>query len=141
MDFILIVYVWFLAFIILFRIAWRPSAGKELFFKYSALQRLDVLFYAVSNMCVSFPFGAKGRMWNSIASGRDHCLFIYFYSSELQLRKANSDASILDFHLTISEPLVSSKVYDKSVDFDFDIVNFPFLDVDTARATSYGVHF
>ena len=27
---------------------------------------------------VPFPFGVKGRMWNSIVSVPDHCLFIYF---------------------------------------------------------------
>ena len=35
---------------------------------------------------------------------------------------------------------VSSKIYDKRDDFDFDIVNFPFLDGDVPRSTSYGVY-
>ena len=35
---------------------------------------------------------------------------------------------------------MSSKIYDKHDDFDFDIVNFPFLDRDVPRATSYGVY-
>ena len=35
---------------------------------------------------------------------------------------------------------VSSKIYDKSDDFDFDIVNFPFLDGDVPRRASYGVY-
>ena len=30
-------------------------------------------------------------------------------------------------HLTISDGFASSKTYDKRDDFDFDIVNFPFL--------------
>ena len=33
-----------------------------------------------------------------------------------------------------------SNIYDKRDDFDFDIVNFPFLDGDNPRATSYGVY-
>ena len=33
-----------------------------------------------------------------------------------------------------------SKIYDKRDDFDFDIVNFPFLDGDVPRSTSYGVY-
>ena len=37
-------------------------------------------------------------------------------------------------------PIVSSKIYDKRDDFDFDIVNFPFLDGDVPRSTSYGVY-
>ena len=32
------------------------------------------------------------------------------------------------------------KIYDKRDDFDFDIVNFPFLDGDVPRRTSYGVY-
>ena len=34
--------------------------------------------------------------------------------------------------------VLSSNIYDKRDDFDFDIVNFPFLDGDVARSTSYG---
>ena len=51
------------------------------------------------------------------------------YSSELQLNKANTsdtEAPFLDLHLSISNGFVSSKIYDKRNDFDFDIVNFPF---------------
>ena len=32
------------------------------------------------------------------------------------------------------------KIYDKRDDFDFDVVNFPFLDGDFPRRTSYGVY-
>ena len=46
----------------------------------------------------------------------------------------------MDLHLSISNGFVSSKIYDKRDDFDFDIVNFPFLDGDVPRFTSYGVH-
>ena len=35
---------------------------------------------------------------------------------------------------------VSSKIYEKRYNFDFDIVNFPFLDGDVPRSTSYGVY-
>ena len=33
----------------------------------------------------------------------------------------------MDFHLSISDGFVKTKIYDKRDDFDFDIVNFPFL--------------
>ena len=49
------------------------------------------------------------------------------YHSELQLNKANTsdtEAAFLDLH----------------DDFDFEIVNFPFLDGDVLRSTSYGVY-
>ena len=45
----------------------------------------------------------------------------------------------LDLHLSISNGFVSSKIYDKRDDFDFDIVNFPFVDGDGPRHPSYGV--
>ena len=51
------------------------------------------------------------------------------YPPELQLNKANTsdtDAPFLDLHLSISNGFVSSKIYDKRDDFDFDIVYFPF---------------
>ena len=48
--------------------------------------------------------------------------------------------ALLDLQLTLSSGFVSSKIYDKCDDFDFDIVNFPFLDEDVPRAMSYGVY-
>ena len=65
------------------------------------------------------------------------------YPAELQLNKANAsdtEAAFLDLHLSISNDIVSTKIYDKRDDFDFDIVNFPFLDGDVPRSTSYGVY-
>ena len=65
------------------------------------------------------------------------------YPPELQLNKANTsdtEASFLDLHLSISNGFVSSKIYDKRDDFDFDKVNFPFLDGDVPRRPSYGVY-
>ena len=52
------------------------------------------------------------------------------YPSELQLNKANAsdtEAAFLDLHLSISNDIDSTKIYDKRDDFDFEIVNFPFL--------------
>ena len=43
-------------------------------------------------------------------------------------------------HLSISNDIVSTKIYDKRDDFDFEIVNFPFLDGDVPRSTSCGVY-
>ena len=63
------------------------------------------------------------------------------YPTELQLNKANSsdtEAPFLDLNLCISNGTVSTKNYDKRD--DFDIVNFPFLDGDVPRRTSYGVN-
>ena len=40
---------------------------------------------------------------------------------------SDTTASYLDLHLSVSNGLVSSKIYDKRDDIDFDIVNFPFF--------------
>ena len=51
------------------------------------------------------------------------------YPPELQLNKANisdTEAPFLDLHLSVANGFVSSKIYDKRDDFDFDIVNFHF---------------
>ena len=64
----------------------------------------------------------------------------WIYPTELQFNRANSfdtEAPFLDLNLCIS---VSTKIYDKRDDFDFDIVNFPFLVGDVPRRTSYGVY-
>ena len=65
------------------------------------------------------------------------------YPTQLQLNRANSSdtkAPFLDLNLCISNGTVFTKIYDKRDDFDFDIVNFPFLDGDVPRRTSYGVY-
>ena len=43
-------------------------------------------------------------------------------------------------HLSISDGFVKTKIYDKQGDFDFDIVNFPFLDGDVPHWASYCVY-
>ena len=69
------------------------------------------------------------------------------YPLELQLNKANTsdtgsdtEAAFLDLHLSISNDIVSTKIYDKRDDIDFEIVNSPFLDGDVPHSTSYGVY-
>ena len=65
------------------------------------------------------------------------------YPSELQLSKANSfdtGTPFLDLDLCITNGIVSPKMYDKRDDFNFEIVNFPFLGGDVPRSPSYGVN-
>ena len=69
------------------------------------------------------------------------------YHSELQLNKANTSdtedrfldlplyrfmilAVFLNLYFSFSNNIVSTKIYDKRDDFDFGIINFPFLDGD-----------
>ena len=53
-----------------------------------------------------------------------------------------SQYTLQSFNLitSISNDIVSTKIYDKRDDFNFEIVNFPFLDGDVPRSTSYGVY-
>ena len=51
------------------------------------------------------------------------------YPPELQLNKAkipDTEAPFLDLHLSVANGVVSSKIYYKRDDFDFDVVNFRF---------------
>ena len=67
----------------------------------------------------------------------------HIYPSELQLNKTNTsdtEASFLVLHLSISNDIVSGKMYDKHDDFHSEIANFPFLDGGVPRSTSYGVY-
>ena len=57
----------------------------------------------------------------------------------LQANSFDIEAPFLDMDLSITNGIVSSKIYDKRDDFNFEIVNFPFLDGDIPRSTSYGV--
>ena len=89
----------------------------------------------VTDLCQNINHGLPASLnkfcWYIINSGR------------LRQTKANvsdAEASFLDLHLSISDGFVKTKIYDKRDDFDFDIVNFPFLDGDVPRSASYGVY-
>ena len=66
------------------------------------------------------------------------------YPTEFRLNKTNSSdtnaAPFLNLNLSITNDIVSSKMYDKRDDFNFEIVNFPFLDGDVPRSPSYCVY-
>ena len=65
------------------------------------------------------------------------------YPSVLQLTKANTSntkAAFLDLHSSISNDIVSTKIFDKHDNFNFEILYFPFFDGDVRRSSSYGVY-
>ena len=65
------------------------------------------------------------------------------YPTELQLNNANSsdtEAPFLDLNLSITNGIVSSKIYDERDDFNFEIVNFSFLDGDVPCSPYYVVY-
>ena len=70
-------------------------------------------------------------------SGHNHS------TTKLQLNNANTsdtEAPFLDLHSNVSNGLVSSTFHDKRDDFDYDRVNFPFLDGDISRRPPYWVY-
>ena len=62
------------------------------------------------------------------------------YPTELQLNNAILKLRFLNLNLSITNGIVSSKIYDKRDCFNFEIVNFPFLDGDVPHSPSYGVY-
>ena len=66
------------------------------------------------------------------------------YHTELQLKMANSsdnESPFLDLNLSITNGIVSSKIYDKRDNFNLEIINFPFLDGDIPPSASYDVYY
>ena len=62
------------------------------------------------------------------------------YPAELQLNNANSsdiEAPFFDLNICVSNGTVT-KIYDKRDDFDFGLVNYPFLDGDIPREPHMG---
>ena len=66
------------------------------------------------------------------------------YLSQLTVEKANKSDHLADYlDLTFiidSGGQLSTRLYDKRDDFDFHIVNFPFLSSSIPSGPSYGVH-
>ena len=59
------------------------------------------------------------------------------YPSEPRLNKDNvsdTEVSFLDLHLSISDGFVETKIHENRDDFDFNIMNFAFLDSDVPRS-------
>lgn len=65
------------------------------------------------------------------------------YPSELELNKANAvntNAPYLDLNIFIINGKISTCVYDKRDDFNFQIVNYPHLSGNIPSSPSYGVY-
>ena len=119
---------------------------NNLKFQMTDLEKTDLSLSEESQSGVIEAFNSTSRYLDdlfNIDNNYFDSMVNRIYPSELQLNKANvsdSEASFLDLHLSISDGFVKTKIYDKRDDFDFDILNFPFLDGDVPRLTSYGVY-
>ena len=110
---------------------------------------LDEILNLIESVSEGFPtysFNSTSRYMDDLLNIDNNffdSMVNRIYPSELQLNKANvsdAEASFLDLHLSISDGFLKTKIYDKRDDFDFNIVNFPFLDGDVPRSASYGVY-
>ena len=71
----------------------------------------------------------------------EHLEFIY--QRELNIKETTETAgssSYLDCYLYIDSGKVTTRLYDKRDDFNFPIVNFPFLNSNIPSASAYGVY-
>ena len=71
-------------------------------------QQKEILHGLQKKLCMSHPLR--------------HC---GFYSPNME-EMHNNNQTIVDLHLSISNDIVSTKIYEKRNDFDYKIVNFPF---------------
>ena len=65
------------------------------------------------------------------------------YPPELEIKETTesaSSASYLDLLLSVSKGTLSTKLYDKRDDFDFRIVNFPYISSNIPESPAYGVY-
>ena len=104
------------------------------FFRFWCIQKIQFMVLSKSLWCPCLCFVLHFYYFDQMVDR--------IYPTELQLNRANSsdtEAPFLDLNLCISNGTVSPNICDKRDDFEFDIVNFPFLNGDVPRRTSYGV--
>ena len=92
----------------------------DLFFYEETLDDVQ-LYFKISKWLTDFLYSL---FWTNIKS---------VYPTELQGNKANSfktEVFFLNLALSITNGIVSSIIYNNGDDLNFDIVTFPFLDVD-----------
>ena len=69
--------------------------------------------------------------------------FITVYTCELEIKETTETAaasSYLDCYLYMDNGKLTTRLYDKRDDFNFPIVNFPFLSSNIPYAPAYGVY-
>ena len=72
-----------------------------------------------------------------------HLVINDIYSRELQLKKTSESPtalSYLDIEVTILNEKYCTAIYDKRDDFNFRIVNFPYLSSSIPSGPAYGVY-
>ena len=106
---------------------------------------IDLLDNIILDLALSYTEKIVGISMGTNCTNLVADLFLFYYernfmTSLSDVKETDTETLFLDLHLSISNGFVSSKIYDRRDGFDFDIVNFPFLDGDVLRSTSYGVY-
>ena len=92
--------------------------------------------------CFNFTFRYIDDVLSLNNDAFDHHLHA-IYPPELEIKEtteSSESASYLDLLLSVSNGHLSTKLYDKRDDFDFRIVNFPFLSSNIPESLPYGVY-
>ena len=92
--------------------------------------------------CFNFTFRYIDDVLSLNNDAFDHHLHA-IYPPELEIKEtteSSESASYLDLLLSVSDGHLSTKLYDKRDDFDFRIVNFPFLSSNIPESPAYGVY-
>ena len=109
---------------------------KEFMLKLDTRNQADVIL----------SFNDTSRYLDDICNLDNHffsSMFKDIYPSELELNKANTvdtNSSFLDLNISIINGKVSTSIYDKRDDFNFQIVNYPNLSGNIPSSPSYGVY-
>ena len=123
--------------LILFLLELSPMKTKIVVFSIISLRCIITLFKAFVTKPYSAPF-SKSFYPKSNQDSHNRRNSVISIGINVNL---NTDyLHILDLDLSINNGIISSKIYDKRDDFDFAIVNYPHLNGDVPRATSYGAY-
>ena len=86
----------------------------------------------ISGLMLLMLFNTTSRYFDDILNINNNYfdnMVSLIYPLELQINQANTsdkEATFFYLHLSISSDIVSTKIYDKRDDFDFEIVNSNF---------------
>ena len=98
-------------------------------------------WHAPLRLCIHAKYYFKSGRTNVLKNANKTKIFIFFrFGLPTKANSSDTEAPFLDLNLSIANGIVTSKIYDKQEDFNFEIVNFPFLDGDVPRSPSYGVY-
>ena len=95
-----------------------------------SLCKLEYIFRYQDDLLAINDFGLLGSVLSEI------------YPPEMVVNNtniSNCKCNFLDLTISIYRGRFLLKLYDKRVDYDFDVISYPFLDGNVPKAPSYGI--